>query len=121
MDTFGVFRVIPAGIADYLRVMKEPAYINYERRRGGEPVLEIAGLHRRPDQHEFIMVCHMGNKTVLIKWYARNAEEARWTFRDQLTETWLTLTTDLGGYSVPNGGFDFKAGRIDSFGIVGEE
>jgi hypothetical protein len=97
--------------------VKEPGYIDYERRTGGDALLEIVGLRRGPGEQEFIMVCGMSSKTVWIRFYARSVDDARVRFYDWLSKPWGTLTTDLSGYGVPHG-FDFKPSGISWFGIV---
>jgi hypothetical protein len=97
----------------------EPGYINYERRHGGDRVLEAVGVGPFPGGREFIMTCGMGgSRTLWIKWYAHDVEEARRTFREWLAQPWQTMTTDLDGGGIPNG-VDFKPGRIDWFNIAG--
>lgn len=95
----------------------ESAYINYLRRAAGEPLLEIVGLRPGHGEREFIMVCWMGSKTVWIRFYARNVEDARVRFHELLSKPWVSLTTDLFGNSVPHA-FDFKPGGISGFGVV---
>lgn len=43
----------------------EPASIRYQRRTGGDPVLEAVDMQPRPRGREFIMVCGMGK----IEWF----------------------------------------------------
>jgi hypothetical protein len=96
----------------------ESAYINYLRRAAGDPLLEIVGLRPGPGEKEFIMVCWMmGTKTVWIRFYARDAQDARVRFHGVLSKPWVTLTTDLFGNPVPHD-FDFKPSGITGFGVV---
>ena len=98
----------------------EPGYIDYERRRGGDRVLEAVGVGPAQGRHKYIMVCGMGgSRTVWIKWYANDPEHARRTFREWLAQPWQTLTTDMSGAGIQNG-LDFKPGRIDWFNIAGD-
>lgn len=91
--------------------------INFERRTGGDPLLEPVGVRHRSGLRQFIMVCGMGSRTIWIRWQGRTVEEARDTFRTWLAEPWQTLTTDFTGVGVTNG-LDFKPGRIDWFNIA---
>lgn len=102
-----------------MRRFREPGSIEFERRRGGDRVLEPLGIRRRAGEREYIIACGMGNDTVYIKWYACDVHHARESFRLWLGETWQTLATDLQGYGIPNG-MDFKPGKIDWFNIAGE-
>lgn len=95
----------------------EPASIRYQRRTGGDPVLEAVSMQPRPPGREFIMVCGMGAGVVWIRWFGRTADEARETFRDWLGQPWQTLTTDFAGVGVANG-LDFKPSKIEWFNIA---
>ena len=102
-----------------MRRYREPGSVDYERRKGGDRVLEPLGQRQRPGEYPYVMVCGMGARTVWIRWYARNVEEARSTFRTWLAESWQILTTDFQGDGIPNG-MDFKPGRVDWFNIAGD-
>ena len=95
----------------------EPGSINFERRTGGDPLLEPVGMGYRPNTNNYIMVCGMGSRVIWIRWAGMNVDEARDTFRTWLAAPWQTLTTDFTGVGVPNG-LDFKPGRIDWFNIA---
>jgi hypothetical protein len=97
----------------------EPGYINFERRNGGDRVLEAVGVAPVPGGRSYVMVCGMGKETVWIRWYGRSVDEARSTFRDWLAKPWQVLTTDFAGSGIPNG-MDFKTNKIDWFNISGE-
>jgi hypothetical protein len=96
---------------------REPGYISYQRRTGGDPVLEPLDVWCAPGDREFIMVCGMGSRTIWIRWHAWTVEDARKSFRGWLGQPWQCLSTDLAGNALPNG-FDFKTSRIDWFGLV---
>lgn len=98
---------------------REPGSVDFERRRGGDRVLEPVGIRQGPYDRKYVITCGMGSSTVFIRWYARNVDEARETFRVWLAETWQTLTTDFTGGGIPNG-MDFKPGKIDWFNIAGD-
>jgi hypothetical protein len=80
-------------------------------------VLEVTGMRRAGNMHEFIVVCGMGSNTIFIRWYGRSVEDVRQSFRQWLSQPWQTLTTDFTGVGVPNG-LDFKPGKIDWFNIA---
>jgi hypothetical protein len=101
------------------RWRNEPGYINYERRTGGDRVLEAVGVEPRPGSNAYVMVCGLGKDTLWIRWYGRNVDEARRTFREWLSGPWQVLTTDFAGGGIQNG-MDFKTTRIDWFNISGE-
>jgi hypothetical protein len=102
-----------------MRRYREPGSYDFERRTGGDKVLEPVGIRRGPYDKAYIMVCGMGSNTVWIRWYACGVPEARATFRTWLAETWQILTTDFQGVGIANG-MDFKPGRIDWFNVAGE-
>ena len=102
-----------------MRRYREPGSVDYERRTGGDRVLEPVDLRQGPYDRPYIIVCGMGSRTVWIRWYARDVPEARATFREWLGETWQILTTDFAGGGITNG-MDFKPGRIDWFNIAGD-
>jgi hypothetical protein len=106
-------------MGDDMSPWKEPGSIEYQRRTGGDKILEAEGVRPKHGGRPFIMVCGMGTRTVWIRWYARSVEEARDTFRNWLAQPWQVLTTDFSGMGVPNG-MDFKPGRIDWFNIAGD-
>jgi hypothetical protein len=95
----------------------EPGYIAYQRRTGGDTVLEPFSRPDVPGVREFVMVCGLGSQVVWIRWYARTIEEARETFRGWLAKPWQVLTTDFAGNGLVNG-LDFKPSRIDWFNIA---
>lgn len=96
---------------------REPASISYQRRYGVDPVLEPLGVPRSRGANAYVIACGMGSKVVFIRWYGRDVEDARQTFRVWLSQTWQTLSTDFTGQGVQNG-MDFKPGRIDWFNIT---
>jgi hypothetical protein len=98
--------------------LREAGYIEYQRRRGSDPVLEPVGQVKVFGQREYIAVCGLGGRVVFMRWYAWSIDDARKTFADWLREPWRKLTTDIYGNTVPNG-HDFKTGRIDWFNIAG--
>jgi hypothetical protein len=100
--------------------LREPGYIEYQRRRGGDPVLEPVGQMRMAEEHEFIIVCGIGSRIVFIRWYGWNIEDTRQTFTQWLQEPWRKLTTDIYGNAMPNG-YDFKTSRVDWFNVAGED
>ncbi len=99
------------------RWTREPGFIEYQRRSGGDAVLEPVGQRYRNDLQEFIMVCGIGSRVVWIRWYARDFEDARRSFGEWLEQPWQKLTTDIYGNGIPNG-YAFKPSRIDWFEIV---
>jgi hypothetical protein len=109
----------PSGLKRWWSRWREPDYIDYEHRSGGDSVLEPLGVRRMAGDRPFIMVCGMGARTVWIRWYGRTVEDVRKSFRDWLAQPWQCLSTDFSGQSVPNG-LDFKPSRIEWFGVVGD-
>jgi hypothetical protein len=99
---------------------REAAYIEFQRRRGSDPVLEPVGQVKILGQREYIAVCGVGGRVVFMRWYAWNIDDARKTFSEWLREPWRKLTTDIYGNTVPNG-HDFRTGRIDWFNIAGDD
>lgn len=101
------------------RWLREPGYIEYQRRRGGDPVLEPMGQVRMPGQREYIVVCGIRTRIVFLRWYAWDIEDARQTFTQWLQVPWRKLTTDIYGNAVPHG-HDLNTSRVDWFNIAGE-
>ncbi|HEV7649892.1 MAG TPA: hypothetical protein VGP26_17230 [Actinophytocola sp.] len=100
---------------------REPGYIEYQRRRGTEALLEIVDRPRSPGDNEFIVVCGVGGRTPFFRWYAASAKEARTTFAKWIEDdTWWKLTTDVYGNTVPQH-HDFKPARIEWFAVAGED
>ncbi|MFL6122566.1 hypothetical protein [Actinophytocola sp.] len=99
----------------------EPGYIDYQRRHGGDRVLEAVGVDRFPGARKFIIVCGLsgGASSIMIRWYAHDVIDARKRFREWLSESWQTMTTDLAGNGLPNG-LDFKTSQISWFNITTE-
>ena len=95
---------------------REPASITYQRRNGGDPILDPLGTRRALGTREFIIVCGMGRNALYIRWFARSVEDARLSFREWLSMPWQTLATDFAGAGLPNG-MDFKTTKIEWFSI----
>lgn len=95
---------------------REPASIAYQRRTGGDHVLEPLGNRRAVGTREFIIVCGLGRDSVFIRWHAKSVDDARRSFREWLDQPWQTLATDFEGAGVPNG-LDFRPRKIEWFSI----
>jgi hypothetical protein len=102
------------------RWLREPGYVEYQRRRGGDPVLEPIGQVKVFGQREYIVVCGVGGRPVFVRWYAWNIDDARETFVEWMAAPLRKLTTDIYGNPVPHG-HDFKPARIDWFNIAGDD
>jgi hypothetical protein len=99
----------------------EPAYIDVQRRRGTDPLLEVVDRPMKPGDNEYIVVCGVGGRTPFFRWYAGSAKEARVSFAEHIeNHTWWKVTTDIYGNTVPNH-HDFKPARIEWFAVAGDD
>src|SRR5438128_8915321 len=96
---------------------REPAGVSDRRRNAIDPILEPMGMSHLPGASEYVIACGMRSKIVYIRWYGRDVEEVRQSFRLWVAQTWQTLTTDFTGVGVPNG-LDFRPNRIEWFNIA---
>ena len=100
--------------------MKESGYYEYQRRHGGDRVLEAVGVEPFANSEPFIIVCGLsGANTMMMRWYATDVYDARTRFREWLAQPWQTMKTDLAGNGIPNG-VDFKPSQISWFNIAPE-
>lgn len=98
---------------------REPAYIEFQRKRGTDPLLEIVGRPKNPGDNEYIVVCGVGGRTPFFRWYAACPEDARQSFATYMDKhAWWQLTTDVYGNTVPHH-HDFKPARIEWFAVAG--
>jgi hypothetical protein len=99
----------------------EPAYIDVQRRRGTDPLLEVVDRPKAPGDNEYIVVCGVGGRTPFFRWYASSAKEAERTFAAHITShDWWEMTTDVYGNTVQHN-HDFKPARIEWFAVAGED